>query len=265
MKYTGNDLVTYAKYQLGKPYWYGTYGCIASADLLALKERQYPARYNKWPRQSFVDQYGLKVHDCSGLVKGLFMTPDALKQPNAPAVYNSKYDWSANGLIEACEKQGPISLLPEVPGLILWKNGHVGIYEGNGYVIEAKGHSYGVIRSRLSDTNWIRYGECPYLDYSSQPQPEPTPTPKGDKCMVELDVLRKGSKDKDGENAVKSLQSLLNTYGYRDQNGDRLDVDGSFGGKTDYAVKAFQKAVYPACGDVDGVVGKKTWTKLIEG
>ena len=83
--------------------------------------------------------------------------------------------------------------------------------------------------------------------------------------MVELDVLRKGCKDTNGQRAVKSLQTLLNTYGYNDQNGDSLVIDGSFGSKTDYAVKKFQKAVYPACGDVDGVVWTKTWNKLIEG
>ena len=84
--------------------------------------------------------------------------------------------------------------------------------------------------------------------------------------MIELDVLRKGDKDpKDTFGSVHSLQSLLNARGYKDQNGNALVLDGSFGGKTDFCVKAFQKKVYPACGDVDGVVGKKTWTKLIEG
>lgn len=251
MKYTGNDLVIYATYQLGKPYWYGTFGQIATAALYTQKSKQYSDMYNKWPKESFVVQYGQKVHDCSGLVKGLFMTPDALTQPNAPAVYDSKYDWSANGLIEACEEQGPISLLQEIPGLILWKNGHVGIYVGGGNVIEAKGHAYGVIRSKLSDTNWVRWGKCPYLDYSSKPKPIET-------CSVTLPVLRKGSTGEE----VERVQLILNYLKVPDDSGKSLKIDGHFGDKTAQAVKRFKKA--QKLGSTDEV-NVYTWTRLIKG
>ena len=63
-------------------------------------------------------------------------------------------------------------------------------------------------------------------------------------------VLREGAK---GE-PVRALQNRLNTLGYKVGT-----ADGSFGPKTDAAVKAFQKAHgLPA----DGVVGPKTWDKL---
>lgn len=65
-------------------------------------------------------------------------------------------------------------------------------------------------------------------------------------------TLRKGDK---GEN-VKTLQTLLNEV---DDAG--LDVDGSFGSKTQTAVKNFQKEYKLK---VDGIAGPATWGKLEE-
>lgn len=60
-------------------------------------------------------------------------------------------------------------------------------------------------------------------------------------------TLKRGSKDTEG---VKKLQRALNALGF-----GTLAVDGSFGSKTDAAVKAFQKANKLS---VDGSVGSKT-------
>lgn len=72
---------------------------------------------------------------------------------------------------------------------------------------------------------------------------------------IEMTVLKKGSK---GEQ-VKTLQRLLAALGY---DLGSYGADGDFGGKTDIAVKAFQKK----CGLADdGVVGQQTWNKLLKG
>lgn len=69
--------------------------------------------------------------------------------------------------------------------------------------------------------------------------------------MVNGKQLQKGSRG----TAVKKLQILLNGLGY-----SCGTVDSDFGAKTLAAVKAYQKA----CGlTADGIVGAKTWTKLI--
>jgi N-acetylmuramoyl-L-alanine amidase len=66
-------------------------------------------------------------------------------------------------------------------------------------------------------------------------------------------MLKKGSQ---GE-SVKALQILLMGYDY--PMGD-YGADADFGGVTESAVKAFQKA----CDlEVDGVVGPMTWAKLL--
>ena len=75
-----------------------------------------------------------------------------------------------------------------------------------------------------------------------------------DTVTLELPVLERGSKGA----SVETLQRLLSTYGY--SLGDKNPFDGDFGSKTDVAVRAFQKAHGLA---MDGIVGAKTWAKLM--
>lgn len=152
----------YARAQMGRPYWYGTFGQIGDQQVYDEKRRQYPTQYppKKWTEESFKSQFGQKVHDCIGLaVKGYMMSAD----PESPARYISKYDVSADGMIALCKEQGNYKNRPEIPGILVWKKGHIGIYEGNGVTIEDKGHAYGVVRTK--DTKWTKWGICPWWEY----------------------------------------------------------------------------------------------------
>jgi hypothetical protein len=85
-----------------------------------------------------------------------------------------------------------------------------------------------------------------------------------DMACVDLPELKKGAKDP----AVKRVQARLNELGYKDAAGKPLIVDGSFGGGTDYAFRAWQKAdpTYRALGGKpDGICGEKAWTALLIG
>ena len=78
---------------------------------------------------------------------------------------------------------------------------------------------------------------------------------KGENTVnVTLNVLQKGSK---GEQ-VKALQRMLYAMGYN--LGSNNPIDGSFGSKTDSAVRAYQKSKGLT---VDGIVGAKTWGSLL--
>ena len=73
-------------------------------------------------------------------------------------------------MFEAAVMKGPVSELPELPGVCLWKPGHVGVYVGDGRVIEAKGTKYGVVLTPLKGlgaTKWTHWFLCPYIDYVS--------------------------------------------------------------------------------------------------
>ena len=247
---TNTGLVEYARVQAEKnrPYWFATFGQEATPELLAYKTMQNADMYNKWPKESFTSQFGQKVHDCSGLIKGYMFCNDP---DDMHPVYNSKYDYSANGMIDICKEQGDIGSIPEVQGLIVWKNNHVGIYAGGGQIIEARGHSYGVIFSRIQDTAWKKWGRLPFIEYKKEPEPVPEPQ---DTCQPTAPVLTQGMKC----NSVKRLQAVLNTWGAD------LKIDGSFGPKTAEAVKDIQKKLYPKCGEPDGVVGTRTWSELLK-
>lgn len=244
MAKTAAGLVAYAKAQLGRPYWYGTFGQAASKSLYDQKKRQYPDYY-KW---AYAGETA-KVHDCVGLIKGYLWCDSA--EDKTP-VYNSAQDLSANGMRDVCTAGGAISKIPEVPGVLVFMNHHVGVYIGGGYVIEARGHAYGVVKTKLSDRPWTSFGYCPYLTYDKETKNET----KGEKTVnIELTQLSKGAK---GEQ-VKTIQRLLIAMGY-DLGG--YGADGDFGGKTDAAVRAFQTKKKLEC---DGIVGKDTWTALLKG
>lgn len=82
---------------------------------------------------------------------------------------------------------------------------------------------------------------------------EETAEKKEEVCKVEIKVIDKGSKGA----TVKALQILLIGQGY---SCGSSGADGDFGSATDKAVRAYQKA--KGLG-VDGVVGSKTWGKLL--
>lgn len=68
---------------------------------------------------------------------------------------------------------------------------------------------------------------------------------------IDMETLRRGSSGKQ----VQVLQALLNLWG-----GYKLSADGAFGGMTFAAVKDFQRRHGLTA---DGVVGPKTWGKLL--
>jgi hypothetical protein len=77
---------------------------------------------------------------------------------------------SANGTFSVAKEKGPIKTIPEIPGVCVWRNGHIGVYIGNGQVIEAKGTKYGVVQTPLTGpgsnnwTHWLKHPQIEYID-----------------------------------------------------------------------------------------------------
>ena len=159
---TNTGLVTYAKAQLGLPYWYATFGNTATLSLLDYKTKQYPNMWNpKRINTAKTKHIGMRVHDCVGLIKGYLWS----ETPTSVPKYNSAQDVSANGMYQRCTEKGSISTLPETPGVLVFMDGHVGVYTGSGYVIEARGFEYGVVKTKLSERPWKNWGKCPFITY----------------------------------------------------------------------------------------------------
>ena len=77
-----------------------------------------------------------------------------------------------------------MATLPEMPGVLVFMRGHVGIYIGDGWVIEARGHAYGVVKTRLKDRAWKRWALIDEIEYvKDEPKPE-EPKPQDEKPNV---------------------------------------------------------------------------------
>ena len=65
-------------------------------------------------------------------------------------------------------ERGRIYTLPEIPGILVFMPGHVGIYIGGGRVIVARGFNYGVVETDIKDRPWESWGKCPWIKYPSE-------------------------------------------------------------------------------------------------
>lgn len=96
--------------------------------------------------------------------------------------------------------------MPDVAGILVFMNGHIGVYIGNGKVIEAKGHRYGVVETTFRGRGWTHWGYCPWITYEEKkttPVTTQTTAPK-----KSIDEVAKSVIDGDygvGEDRVKRL------------------------------------------------------------
>lgn len=164
------DLVEWANaaYDAGWGYVLGTYGLVLTEELLEYKLQQLPDGVG--PYEEFIrDNYlGLRTADCVGLIKGYSWYD--IDTGEIQYGTNGMPDVSANQFYANATEKGPISTLPEIPGLILHAEGHVGIYIGDGYAIEAMGTRYGVVKTRVANRNWTGWCKNPYITYVEDTQ-----------------------------------------------------------------------------------------------
>lgn len=253
MSKTNTGLVEYALAQLGKPYWWGTFGQTASAALLAQKRTQYPGYYTA---DDFESQFGQKVHDCVGLIKG-YRWCDT---PDSEPAYKSVQDVAVSGLYMSCPESGSIDTMPDIPGVCVFMRdmSHVGVYVGGGDVVEATGHARGVVKTKLAGRGWGLWGKPRWISYEAtpaQPAQNASQATASALTVTGLPLLRYGDK---GE-FVRSAQMLLIGRGY---SCGRCGADGEIGQDTYNAIIAFQRA---SGLQQDGIIGAQTWARLIGG
>ncbi len=159
---TNTGLLAHAQKWVGQAYWYGTCCYPCTQSLLTRKAQQYPSYY----LQSRMAEYqrdiaqGRSCADCVGLIKGYWWEQDG------NVVYNASTDMNTTSMYNAAPMKGVISTLPEVPGLLVYKTGHMGVYALDGQVIEAKGFNFGIIQSKLAQTAWTHWLVSPVISYA---------------------------------------------------------------------------------------------------
>lgn len=162
MSKTNTGLVEYCQAQIGRPYWYGTFGQLASETLYKNRKKAYPRYYTA---SDFSKQYGRKVHDCVGLIKGYFWT-HGVDSTEYTYQGNGFRDVSADMLFNIATRKGTnMDEMPRIPGMAVFMAGHVGVYIGGCWVIEARGHAYGIVKTKLCQRKWTKWAYIPGLEY----------------------------------------------------------------------------------------------------
>ena len=166
------DLAAYAiqAWENNWGYVWGTYGNVLTRALFDYKKQQYPEGVGNYA--DFIESrwLGRRTADCIGLIKGYgWLDTDSMTIGYAT---NGMPDYGADQMYQACKKAGTLnvdygtmSAMPEIPGLMLWKSGHAGVYIGGGYAIEAMGTRKGVVKTEVSGRGWQGWGKLPYINY----------------------------------------------------------------------------------------------------
>ena len=169
------DLVQFAKdaQSSGWGYVWGTYGLVLTEERFNAKLEAYPddiGEHEEFIRSHWI---GRRTADCGGLIKAYGWLDPETHEISYGA--NGFQDLGSDGMYRTATEKGPIDTIPEIPGLAVWHTGHIGIYIGNGEVIEAMGSRYGVVKSVLANGSWTDWLKIPGIQYIEVPEEAPTP------------------------------------------------------------------------------------------
>ena len=269
---TNEHFAAFCRSMVGQPYWYGTclYKCTES--LRSRKAAQYPSHYASGRTARYRQDISEKkvCADCIGAVKGYAWTGGGLGVLEAIGTdksYASSYgshgcpDKGADSMFTYAKSKGcawgTIDTLPEIPGVALRSDGHVGVYVGDGCAVEERGFSYGCVKTKVSSRKWTHWFQLPFVDYGdavftggSYVKPDTAETV----YTLGTRTLKNGSKGTD----VKAMQEFLLQLEY---SLPKYGADGEFGSETEKALKKFQKKVGIK---QDGIYGSETHTALMD-
>lgn len=159
------DLVEWAKQAKlrGWGYVWGTYGEVLTRSYYNAKAEQYPDEVGGYADFIESNWLGGRTSDCNGLIKGYgWLNPDTHEIEYGT---NGVPDIGADTMYANATEKGTIDTIPEIPGLAVWHEGHIGIYIGGGKVIEAMGTKYGVVETELAGRGWTHWLKVPYITY----------------------------------------------------------------------------------------------------
>lgn len=193
-----------------------------------------------------------RVWDCNGLAEGFYKDKTGI-DINTKARYNYA-GWcgkKGSGKIPTEYRQAGVAVFSGKTAATITHVGYLlepvnaGNPAGDWYVGEARGVSYGVVKTKLNSRNWNFWGVMDkYFEYEDT-EPD-LGYGLGDR------TLKKGIEGAD----VEELQEKLIALGYKLP---KYGADGDFGTETENAVKEFQQANGLT---VDGIVGKATFAAL---
>lgn len=159
------DLVKWAQmaYDNKWGYVWGSHGNVLTSNELKRLEKTFGSHVTD--KEEYIKSHwlGRRTSDCVGLIKGYGWydeTSGTIKYGT-----NGMKDVTADGMFNAAVEKGPISTMPDIPGIAVWHQGHIGVYIGNGYVIHAANTYDGVIKTPITSSGWTHWLKVPYINY----------------------------------------------------------------------------------------------------
>lgn len=225
--------------------------------------------------------------DCVCLVKGVLWGWDGDKNRTyggATYASNDVPDTSTEGMIAKCSDIGTkFDVATMVPGELVWQKGHVGIYIGDGHVIECSPAFKNCVQiTRFVEENsdiplrntWKKHGKLPWINYGDV-EAEVTaiiPTVLEWQKAAIADGFKFPKYGADGEwgsecAGVATKAIVKKRWRYTNKNLTKIvqrvvgvKVDGLCGKDTRNAIIAYQKKNGLTA---DGEVGINTWKKIL--
>lgn len=167
------DLVKWAQmaYDNKWGYVWGSHGNVLTANELKKLEKTFGSHVTD--KEEYIKSHwlGRRTSDCVGLIKGYGWydeTSGTIKYGT-----NGMKDVTADGMFNAAVEKGPISTMPDIPGIAVWHQGHIGVYIGNGYVIHAANTYDGVIKTPITSSGWTHWLKVLYINYIEETEDNP--------------------------------------------------------------------------------------------
>jgi len=167
------DLVKWAQmaYDNKWGYVWGSHGNVLTANELKRLEKTFGSHVTDKEKYIKSHWLGRRTSDCVGLIKGYGWYDETSGTIKYGA--NGMKDVTADGMFNAAVEKGPISTMPDIPGIAVWHQGHIGVYIGNGYVIHAANTYDGVIKTPITSSGWTHWLKVPYINYIEETEDNP--------------------------------------------------------------------------------------------
>lgn len=160
-------------------YMWGVFGSPVTESVISSKAKQYPNWYTQSRQTEFRELIakGYFGFDCVNLIKGILWgwSGDKTKTYGG-AMYasNGVPDVNADGMIGKCLNVST-DFSTIIPGEAVWMQGHIGVYIGEGKVVECTPRwengaqitacwNIGTIAG-MNGRKWTKHGKLPYVTY----------------------------------------------------------------------------------------------------
>ena len=169
MTYTNSGLVKYCKeaLKLKTVYMWGGLFREVNKSYINQLAGMYSDQYGESRKNTLLGLCGKGYYgcDCVGLVKSYYF--GGVGVANNAKGYVGAWDFGVGSMYNAAKVKGKISTMPKKEGVLVMTSdyGHVGVYIGNGEVIECTLSKFGdgVVKTKFTDRNWAWWCQCPVI------------------------------------------------------------------------------------------------------